>query len=562
MDACNITAAGLLQQIIGEVVQEPRITSLEQRICNILKKADPQLLNIILGSGCSDIQIWVNNFFIKNNDDLCLIKLFTHAIMNAHNALPINKNEQPDIRMSQDKNHDRLENKSIVPIPNETLKLCFSYYISTDPSWYAVKNFAMTCIQFYNLATEPSSFCELLRYGPVNKLGMSKTFVISKLPMLKEINNVFLDFTDGEHIEEKNTQSLFSCAGYRSFKFKELGNSKKFINAKILRNLTAHSPNLENLALLGAEELTNESIFSLASRCTELSSLKLSNCKNITPEALIALTACTKLHSIELDFLKIEKRNETNLKMGDIYFSQYANHFDKWSSFLTKHRSEFFNLQLGNVSFTDSGFECLVTKFAPTLKKIGLTSSLECKNNALSVFKKCTNLRHFKFLDTNVIIDDCTLKKISKNWSELKSCTILYARKLSHNGIGSLLQQCQKLEKLTLDNYKIDAKTIQSICSYAISLKELRFASSCGMASDFNIFNFIDLLNENKAKLSNLNLLQFSILGEKIPIELLTALAGSFPTFEFVIHSQRFPSQSNLDNFEEKFPDFYLNSYQ
>lgn len=564
MDACNITATELLQQIIGEVVQEPRMSSLEQKICDLLKKAEPQLLSGILESKEVDVQTWVKSVFKKNNDDLSLIRFFTHAIMHAYQPLPINKDKQfcidSDLILKKNLNlleHEKLTPKFLMPLPREILKSVFSYYLANDPHWNAVEDFAMTCIQFYNLATEPASFSELLRYGCVNQLGMSKSFVLSKFPFLEKISNVSLDFTDSERINEKDLPSLFACAGYHSFKFKESSLEKIFINARVLRNLTAHSPNLVHLSLLGAEKLTNESIFSLASRCTDLSSLKLSHCRNITPEALIALTACTKLHSIELDFLKNENRLALNLKEGETYL----NPFDQWSSFLTKHQDELFKLQLSNLFFSRSGFEGLVTKFASTLNKIALTSALECNKNALSSFKVCTNLRHFKFLDTEVVIDDTMLENITKEWGELKSCTILYSPKLSSKGIQSLLQHCRKLERLTLDNYKIDAQTVQNICSNAVSLKELHFPSSCRMVSDFNITGLIELLAKNAAMLSNLKLFEFSIEGEEIPAALLKKLAASFPSLEFVMHSERFPSESSLESIEESFPDFCLNSY-
>lgn len=562
MVVSHISAPMLLRQIIAEVVQETSISLLEQRISNILKQAEPQLLGALLKLEEADIQTWVRKKIHKNRDELSLIKLFTKELMGAHNGLSIKKNELLDLNSTLCANEtDDLENKeqlpkSLIPLPNEILTSIYAQYLFYDPSWNAVGNFAMTCIRCCNLATAPASFSELLRHGPVNQLGMSKSFVASKLRSLNKISNVTLDFTNSEPLEEKEVPLLFSCGGYRAFKLQEFNaNAKKMINPRMIRQLTSHSPNLEKLALLGAQELTDETIFSLAASCTQLSSLKLTFCKNITPEALIALTACTKIHSIELDFMKMTGP-ETRGNQASI------TRFDKWSAFLIKHKNKFFKFRIGNISLTPTSYENLAIKFAPSLKSIGLTSALDCHVKIIPVFKRCPQLRHFKFLDVNAVIDDNLLSQTSEKWCELKSCTLLFARKVSVNGVQALLQHAQKLEKLTLGYYKIDAKTIQAICSYGASLEELRFGAFCGMAPGFNSVDLINSLSQNKAGLAKLKLFQLNAPSkEKITLASLTTLATSFPALEFVIRNESFPAESSLEGLNKSFPNFYLNSY-
>lgn len=558
---CTITPVGLLEQIIGEIVKMPCKNYLAQRIYEILKKADSALLAAIIGSKETDIHVWVHTICNKDNDDLNLIKLFTHAIMGTHHPHSIIKNEEMNSSLMpiQEISKKPLSPRFLSPLPNEILKICLKHYISNDPDWYALGNFAMTCIPFYNLATEASTFCELLRHGRVHRMGMSKKFVLSKLPLLNKINKVSLNFIDSEEIDQNHIPSLFSCGEYKSFKFKGLQKEKSFINTRVWRNLIEHSPNLKHLTFLGAEEITNESIFYLAAGCKKLSSIKLRNCKNVTSEALIALAACSKLHSIDLDVL--ENKNRPVMNFRGKTFDIPINGFDKWAQFLTKHQNKLNKLQLGNLFFSHSAFEDLVSKFAPTLNKIGLLSALEHNKNAFNPLKTCANLQHLKLFDKQTLIDNSTLEYVSKNWSELKSCTILSSQNLSSVGIEALLKNCQKLEKLTLDNYKIDAETIQIICSHAISLTELHFPSSCGTAYDFNVDDLIEILAKNKAPLSKLKLVQFSILGKEILLKSLTTLANSFPELEFVVHSKRLPSKNIMEDLEKLFPDFQLNSY-
>lgn len=573
----NITVTRLLEAIVGELTQGPKEESLSERITRHLLKATPQLLKAI--ESICDINELKNKLISHQNDPFELVRLFTRTLMKAHESLEMEKNGPPQLLWalpvtSQCATELLLRKNSVeiqAHLPREILKTVLHHYIEIAPSWPALRDFAMVCIEFLKLAHDPDILCKFLRHGSVRKLGMGRNLAISKLPILQKIKDVSIDLTDDEDdepIEPSSIPHLFACGSYRSFKINEVGNKKNFICFSRLRNLVTHSPNLEHLTLCGAKKVTNKSLFFLAAGCENLQSLKLSDCSKITEEALIALAACTNLGAVELSFAE-EKRAGVNgmrnpqkggngANRDDLHFA--PKNFNHWLSFLIKYKKDFRKLKLFDVPLSANLNREIVPIFPSALKTMVLISSFQLNANSIYALKQCNNLRHFEFLDMKSSLDDNVLINLSKEWNDLKSCVIRSASKLTYRGISTLLQSSKKLERLTLDSYKIDAKTIEEMLSETRALRELRFASSCAMVK-LEMSTLIELLSKHQNKLPNLKILQMNAPGKApISIDQIRKLAVSFPALEFIIHPSRLPREDEIEKLEVSYPDFYLDA--
>ncbi len=451
------------------------------------------------------------------------------------------------------------------PLPKVILESILQLLIKDSPTWDTVGMFAQTCKSFYFAAKNPRLIKEFLTYGSSEITGLSNRLAISKLKELIHFKDISFNLYNPSNLTEEDHDTLFSFPNFDSFEISEFESDKILITDKNIKKLARSSSHLRTLIIHEAGHLTSHSLFALASQCTNLQSLKILNCQksNIKVSALNALIACCeKLTKIGISFAGDNTlRHRFIASSSDIeVVKKFAcQPFDRWLDFINQNERKLCEFEIENISITDSSFSKVINLSQESLEKIALARCDHLSLDSLFRLAKCKNLRHFELLDSKTLLKNETLQSIAKEWSNLQIFSLYNCSKLSTQGVIKLIQQCPKLESLTLDLHRINATNFQALFSTLKTspLKKMCFNSSCTL--DFkNGSEIIDLLCSNRDRLPLLNTFHLKVEALSLSLEDLSRLAVSFPTLEFLWPLKKLPSIEELTQFNDKHPDFIL----
>lgn len=168
------------------------------------------------------------------------------------------------------------------------------------------------CIHITPKAISKLSSCPLLE-----SLSLKNCKQITD-PVIESLGNQLqqLDLTDCDQITDLGIVSIISKSGPN---VKSLKISGRKITDLCLNQVAGSCHHLEHLELHDCEYVSDESVKNITQSCTQLSSLKLPNCKNLTPAAFLNnnsthqsslqnlicldLSDCTNVTDIALDYI-------------------------------------------------------------------------------------------------------------------------------------------------------------------------------------------------------------------------------------------------------------------
>lgn len=269
-------------------------------------------------------------------------------------------------------------------------------------------------------------------------------------------------------VNEK-TLPLFLHSNLRTLK---LSKASSFINDTCLKQISNVCTNLQSLSLYNCCNITEEALCELVSSSPQLKLLNLSKCPAAGPKVLMKVSEhCTQLETLTLN---------RNYRIDD----------ELMSIILPKLPLKEFSV-LGCWRLTENFLKFI----PPSVTKLNISRNNISKEDALiNLFNRCNKIRWIEFFKLKAVTDT-VLEKMVENLADVLTHFHCNAcEKLTEEGIvNNLLSKCKHIASLQLP-FATD-KIMKAISHFqSSSITSLSIPKACDITDDgFEAFEFPNL---------------------------------------------------------------------
>lgn len=323
--------------------------------------------------------------------------------------------------------------KKIFSVPKELFLKIICVTIDIDPSWECVGRFALVNKAAYNLVMDIEVLRQLFLQGSIASLDLRTCIAVKLLTeRCASATNMAITITDSEDLTEAEAELLATACKYKKVTIDESDDSHFLKDAKIMK-LISNSNHLEKLSLRNCISLTDRPIDLLSLYGTALKTLDLRRFTGISTNAIICLA-----------------ESLPNLQKLSLHDGGMNDHF----------------------------LELIGDKFSNSIVKLELVNAGVFSTAGMQALYKCQKLEAFYFASTNFTFTDQFLKECANAWPKLKRFDINNTSGISAESICQLMEKCQRLERLSLEDHCITFENLEALLSSENKLKALNYGFS------------------------------------------------------------------------------------
>ena len=229
-------------------------------------------------------------------------------------------------------------------------------------------------------------------------------------------------------------------------------------NSSLSSLMTHRGPGLSELAISGNSQLSAAGISAIGTHCTSLRVLRLEDCDQLPPDALLPLRSLKRLHTLSLAGLFL-LNDATLVAIADACHESLIGLSIRGCSLVTPEAvvtmartcSKIEDLDLSGVELMTDAAAIALSEGLPALERLQLKACVQLSDEAIAAIASgCPDLVRLS-LNKIPALSDASLAALTARCSaKLSSLDISWCRGVSDHGIGALVDACEDLEELTI----------------------------------------------------------------------------------------------------------------